>query len=121
VVVFRFVGRVGGVVSAMTGSISIAAKSQRSPVGAVSFGVTELPVAIPAAAWLWTQQVSHAGARYWSERVWPLPTVRARARSQSLPTPQTHELVRVAVSETDGAPLMRWRRRPHHPDLYRRR
>src|SRR5688572_4250307 len=37
--------------------------------------------------------------------VWPKPTVRAAAPSQSLPTPKTHELARVVVNVAVGAPL----------------
>ena len=37
--------------------------------------------------------------------VWPVPTVRALALSQSLPTANTHELLRVETSVAVGAPL----------------
>ena len=55
--------------------------------------------------WLCTQNVSPAAARNSSTFVWPGPTVRSVALSQSFPTPQTHDPARVVVSETDGAPL----------------
>ncbi len=49
--------------------------------------------------------MSPAGARYSSTFVCPAGTVRAVARSQSLPTPQTHEPARVVVAVTAGPPL----------------
>ena len=87
------------------GTTSAAAKFQRSVVGAVSLSVTLVPAVGVIAVCRWTQNVSPAGARYSLTFVWPGPTVRAVALSQSLPLPHTHEPGRVVVSETVGAPL----------------
>jgi len=43
-------------------------------------------------------------ARYWLTMVWLDGTVRAIALSQSLPTPNTHEPLRVVISDALGAP-----------------
>ena len=101
----RPAGIVGACVSVPAGTTSTAAKFQRSVVGAVSLSVTLVPAAGVAAFCRWTQKVSPAGARYSLTFVWLLPTVRATARSQSLPAPHTHEPGRVVVSETLGAPV----------------
>ena len=49
--------------------------------------------------------MSPLGLKYWSTSVWPAPSVRATALSQSTPTPQTQLSARVVVSEADGAPV----------------
>ena len=101
----RAVGGLGGWVSLTAGSTSTAARFQRSLVGAVSFRVTAVPGSGVAAFWRCTHSVSPTEARYSSTFVCPLPTVRAVALSQSLPTPQTQEPARVVVSVTVGAPV----------------
>src|SRR3954452_13528229 len=53
------------------------------------------------------QNVSPAAlSTHWCTSFWPLPGVRGSELSQSLPTPQTHELAAVVVSVTFGAPLV---------------
>ena len=86
--------------------ISIAARFQRSAVGAVSLIVATLPVVETGAVRDWTQKVSPtAVSTHWCAIVWPAPGVRAMAAFQSLPTPYTSEPARVVVNDTLGAPV----------------
>src|SRR5262245_58654185 len=101
----RFAGTDGGVVSGDALGISISERFQRSVVGAVSLIVTDVPALVVAAVWRCTQKVSPTDARYSSTLVWPGPTVRAVARSQSLPTAQTSEPAFVVVRLPVGAPV----------------
>ena len=67
--------------------------------------LTAVPAAAVDAIWDCIQNVSPAAvSTHWWTSVWPLPGVRGSARSQSLPTPHTHELAAVVVSVTFGAP-----------------
>src|SRR3954452_1246805 len=94
----------GGGMVAVAGGISIAARFHMSLVGAVSLIVTGVRVPlVPGAVCRWTQNVSPTWARYSSTLVWFAPTVRTAARLQSLPTPQTHEPIRVGDTVTVGA------------------
>ena len=70
----------------------------------MSLIVTVVPAAGVGAICRWVQKVSPLGLRNWSTSVWPGPTVRAVALSQSSPTPQTQLPERVVTSETEGAP-----------------
>src|SRR4051812_9037911 len=93
-VAVRFVGAVGGWVPPpppLSASISTAARSQRSAVGAVSLMVTVLPVLGVVAVWRCSQYVSPTGARYWSTSCWLAPGVRDEAASQSSPLPHTQD------------------------------
>ncbi len=87
------------------GRTSIAARFQRSFVGAVSLSVTGVPLSGVVEVWRCTHKVSPTEARNSSTLVWPGPTVRSAARSQSLPTPQTQEPPRVVVRVAVGAPV----------------
>ena len=84
----------------------MAARFHLSLVGAVSLMVTgvRLPPVLGAVCRC-TQNVFPAGARYSSAMVWFAPTVRAAARSQSLPTPHTHDPALVGDRVAVGAPL----------------
>src|SRR5437870_3986111 len=66
-----------------------------------------VPLGAVGALCLCTQYVSPTDARYWWTivcAVGAVPTVRVVAVSQSLPTPNTHELARVVSSVAVGAP-----------------
>ena len=101
----RPTGAVGGCVSTVFATISIDARFQRSFAGAVAPSAIGVPAAAVVAVCRWTQKVSPTEARNSATFVWPGPTVRAVARSQSLPAPQTQDPGRVVVSETLGAPV----------------
>ena len=87
------------------GRTSTTARFQRSVVGAVSLIVTGVLPSAVAAVCRCTHIVSPTDARNSSTLVCPVPTVRARARSQSLPTPQTQDPAREVVRETVGPPV----------------
>src|SRR5579864_1752714 len=76
----------------------------RSIAGAVSLMVTLVPAVTVGALCPCTQYVLPDDARYWCVIFWLAPIVREVARSQSLPTPKTHELCRVVTSAAAGAP-----------------
>src|SRR3954454_557699 len=102
----RFDGADGGeALVPLSATISIAARSHMSVVGAVSLIVTDTPLVAVVLACRCTQYVSPAGARYWSTIVWPAPGVCAMGFDQSLPTPHTHEFAFVVVSAMVGAPV----------------
>jgi len=64
---------------------------------------TGVPLSGVGAVLRCTQYVSPVG-RNWCSSVWAGRTDRAVARSQSLPTPNTHELSRVVINAAVGAP-----------------
>src|SRR5664279_4069079 len=97
---------VGGVIT-VAGGISMMARFHKSLIGAVSLMVTgmRLPPVLGAVCRC-TQKVSPTGARYSSALVWFAPTVRAKARSQSLPAPHTHDPVVLGDRVVVGAPMV---------------
>ena len=73
-------------------------------VGALSWMVTS-PGAVFGAAVDCTQKVSPEPVSiHWSWSCWPVTGVRATARSQSLPTANTHEAVGIPGRYMSGAP-----------------
>ena len=67
--------------------------------------LTAVPEVAVGAARDWTQNVSPAPVSiHWCTSDCPVPGVRATARSQSLPTPYTHEPAAVVVTLSCGAP-----------------
>src|SRR3954449_3707768 len=77
----RAVGADGAEVSLTAAGISITDRFQRSPVGALSLMVTDVPETAVTAACRCTHMVSPLDARYSSTFVWFAPTVRVIALS----------------------------------------
>jgi hypothetical protein len=88
----------------VAGKTSTRLRLYRSPVGAVSFTVTVVPLAGMGLVSLCTQKVLPTGDRYSWIMVWFGPTVREVALSQSMPTPTAREPFMVVTSEAVGAP-----------------
>src|SRR6266850_6171983 len=65
--------------------------------------VTVVPLSATGPVTRWTQNVSPLVPRNCETSVWFGPSVRARAPSQSLPTPNTSELLRVVTRDAAGA------------------
>src|SRR5262249_3655622 len=88
------------------GIISTTAKFHWSAIGAVTPSVTTVPaLSIPAAV-VCTQNVSPTAlSTHWCTIVWPAPSVRASALSQSFPTPNTSDPAFVVVSVAEAAPV----------------
>ena len=95
----------GGVLSAvpLAARTSMSDRFHMSLVGAVSLMMTDDGDAVGTVR-RWVQKVSPWLEVYSSTMVWPVPRVLATALLQSLPTPQTHEPLRVVVSAAEGAP-----------------
>src|SRR5262249_45675281 len=87
------------------GRTSIRLTFQRSVVGAVQSIVTAVPAVGVGLVCDCPQKVSPVEARYSPTLVWLGPTVRAIARSQSLPTAQTHDPAAVVVKVAVGTPV----------------
>src|ERR1700720_2582120 len=66
---------------------------------------TVVPLSGVVAFCLCTQKVSSPDTRSWWTKVWFVPTVRADDPSQSSPTPNTQELLRVVTRLAVGAPV----------------
>src|SRR5262249_55861205 len=74
--------------------------------GAVSSIDTVVPAFAVGLVCDWIQNVSPRPlSTHWCTIDWPLPTVRAAAPSQSLPTPNTQPPSPVVVTVVRGAPL----------------
>ena len=99
----------GGGAGGEPASTSTVARFQPSFAGAVSSMLTAVPALAVGAARDCTQKVSPAPVSiHWCTSACPAPGARATARSQSLPTPHTHEPAAVVVE----AELWRSRRGP---------
>ena len=97
----------GGVAGTLTGrTISTSVKFHWSFVGAVVESVMTDSTGPPPAVSRWVQKVSPTPvSTHWCTMLWPEPSVRATARSQSLPTAYTSDPARVAERVALDAPL----------------